>query len=516
MTIPIIDLFAGPGGLGEGFSQLGWKEGNPFFRIGLSVEKEATAHKTLRLRSFLRQFPYDKIPVEYFEFLREGRNPEDLYLLPQYQKQALASGHEAWHEELRTEKKFNSQLDERIRAALKKRTDWVLIGGPPCQAYSLVGRSRNMGIKDYIAEKDSRHFLYKEYLRIISVHNPAVFVMENVKGILSAKLSNERIFPQIKQDLTAPSGRSGAKYRIFSLVRKPEHFDSEGNPVFDDSDFVIKSEQYGIPQTRHRVILLGIREDLWGKVAPGTLKAIDSVSVKDILNLPELRSGISRGSYDATAWRDAIRTFPKAALPLIKDVAGSAVEKKVRGLVNSIDASRTQGGEFVCQTVKPIHDKGLSAWLLDSRVGGVFNHTSRSHIVGDLHRYLYASCFANQKGISPKMAEFPDVLKPAHKNRDTGHFADRFRVQVIDQPAKTITSHISKDGHYYIHPDPKQCRSLTVREAARIQTFPDNYFFCGNRTNQYIQVGNAVPPLLANKIAFIVKDLLTEAFGSCG
>ena len=514
--VPIIDLFAGPGGLGEGFSQLGWKEGSPFFRIGLSVEKDATAHKTLRLRSFLRQFPYDQLPAEYFEYLRQGRDPAELYLLPKYQEQAQASGLEAWNEVLRTDKKFNSQLDKRIKTALNGRKDWVLIGGPPCQAYSLVGRSRNMGIKDYIPENDDRHFLYKEYLRIISVHNPAVFVMENVKGILSAKLHGERIFPQIKKDLISLGSKSGVRYRIFSLVRKPESYDANGNPIFDDSDFVIRTEQYGVPQARHRVILLGVREDIWSKAVPEILEATDSVPVKDILNLPKLRSGISRGSYDAKDWRDAVCSFPEAALPAIKKLAGSAVEEKVKAVLKSISVSGSRGGEFVPHVAKKIKNEHLAVWLMDSRMCGVFNHMARTHIVGDLHRYLYAACFADQKGVSPKMAEFPDVLKPAHKNRDTGHFADRFRVQVIDQPAKTITSHISKDGHYYIHPDPEQCRSLTVREAARIQTFPDNYFFCGNRTNQYIQVGNAVPPLLANKIALIVKDLLTEAFGSGG
>lgn len=513
MAVPIIDLFAGPGGLGEGFSQVGWKEGATFFRIGLSVEKEATAHKTLRLRSFLRQFPYDELPEEYFEYLREGRDPEDLYRLPQYREQTLASKLESWHDELRADKKFNIQLDEKINTALNGRKDWVLIGGPPCQAYSLVGRSRNMGIKDYVAEKDDRHFLYKEYLRIISVHNPAVFVMENVKGILSAKLHGERIFPQIQKDLTAPGGKTGARYRIYSLVSEPKEYDSDENPVFDDRDFVVRTEQYGVPQARHRVILLGVREDLWGKAIPDILEETDSVPVKDILNLPRLRSGISRGTHDAKDWQNALRRFPEEAFPSIRKLAGSAVEQKVRAVLKTISASGVRGDEFVSQVVKPLKNESQSSWLLDPRTGGAFNHTARSHIVGDLHRYLYAACFASQKGVSPKMREFPDALKPAHKNRDSGHFADRFRVQVIDQPSKTITSHISKDGHYYIHPDPKQCRSLTVREAARIQTFPDNYFFCGNRTSQYVQVGNAVPPLLANQIAKVVKKLLEEAFG---
>ena len=151
---------------------------------------------------------------------------------------------------------------------------------------------------------------------------------------------------------------------------------------------------------------------------------------------------------------------------------------------------------------------------LDERLKGVCNHTTRSHIVEDLHRYLFASCFARTKGNSPVLKFFPDALLPKHKNakmaskQDSGIFADRFRVQLEDRPSKTITSHISKDGHYYIHYDPLQCRSLTVREAARLQTFPDNYFFCGPRTAQYIQVGNAVPPLLSQQIAEKVYKIL--------
>ena len=146
--------------------------------------------------------------------------------------------------------------------------------------------------------------------------------------------------------------------------------------------------------------------------------------------------------------------------------------------------------------------------FLDDQIEGVCNHSTRSHLDTDLVRYLYAAIYAQVNGTSPKLRDFPEKLLPAHQNAneavETGKFADRFRVHLKNEPAKTITSHISKDGHYYIHYDPTQCRSYTVREAARLQTFPDNYFFTGPRTSQYIQVGNAVPPLLANQIAEIV------------
>jgi DNA (cytosine-5)-methyltransferase 1 len=153
----------------------------------------------------------------------------------------------------------------------------------------------------------------------------------------------------------------------------------------------------------------------------------------------------------------------------------------------------------------------LHNWFGDSRLCGVCNHATRSHIRADLHRYLFAAAYAQIFKRSPLLEDFPAELLPNHKNVEAAlketKFNDRFRVQTKGRPSTTITSHISKDGHYFIHYDPTQCRSLTVREAARLQTFPDNYFFEGPRTQQYHQVGNAVPPLLAHQIAEIVAEM---------
>ena len=168
------------------------------------------------------------------------------------------------------------------------------------------------------------------------------------------------------------------------------------------------------------------------------------------------------------------------------------------------------GGEFVEAQVAPRVD---ASWTYDPRLGGVCNHSARSHRRDDIHRYLFCSVFAQIKGQSPQLSDFPAELLPAHRNvaralMSKGLFSDRFRVQLRDAPSSTITCHISKDGYYFIHHDPFQCRSLTVREAARLQTFPDNYFFEGAKTYQYHQVGNAVPPLLARQIADVIYTLL--------
>ncbi len=501
--IHVIDLFAGPGGVGEGFSAFRDTHGMKPFQIDLSIEKEASAHATLTLRSFLRQFDDEEWPGDYWSCLRGEISRDELY--------------SRWPEQYRLAYthvmgcptalgKDNARIDRRLR---ELERGWgsdprVVIGGPPCQAYSLVGRSRNRGKRDYRPEDDERNFLYREYLRVLARVQPEAFVMENVRGMLSARVDGRSIFQAILSDLRRP-GRAmsirealGLEYAIHSLAVPGD------DP--DPHDFIIRAEHYGVPQARHRVILLGVRADLG--VRPGVLKKTRKmVTTRDMIGrLPRLRSRLSRGGDSADAWRKAIESGVR---PLLRQKTGLpemvrlAMSKSLAELGHElpVEACRHEG-------VQSGFPAGLRKWIVGNP-GPFAGHVSRGHMATDLHRYFFAACWACvHEGNSPKAACFPPSLAPDHANWDSGKFADRFRVQSENRPATTITSHISKDGHYYIHHDPTQCRSLTPREAARLQTFPDDYHFEGNRTQQYVQIGNAVPPWLARQIAGLVHDLL--------
>lgn len=520
-NIPVIDLFAGPGGLGEGFSKF-QHNGENIFKIALSIEKDSNAHSTLRLRSFFRQFSSDKIPEDYYSFLRGEITIEELY--KKFPKEYGTAKKEAWHGELGVIDE--TVLDNRIAEAVRNYENWILIGGPPCQAYSVAGRARNKGISGYIPEKDERHFLYRQYLRIIARHWPSVFIMENVRGILSSKIKGQRIFPKILKDLKNPASvfnglgnNKKYRYRIFSLVEKPDGFTIGKNPIYKNpSAYTIKCEEYGIPQARHRVILMGIREDSCTPPYP-ILKKSKPVGVKKVIGgLPRLRSGFSRGQDSKKKWMDWLDKIVDEAWydklkidPELTDVA----EQIFNMNLDLRSPRKDRGAEFIPCKVKTDY---LKNWYHDEQISGVCNSTTRTHLESDLYRYFYAACFAMVRKRSPLLVEFPEELLPNHKSvkraiKTNSLFSDRFRVQLASQPSTTIMSHISKDGHYYIHPDPTQCRSLTVREAARLQTFPDNYFFCGFRTNQYVQVGNAVPPYLAYQIADIVNQIILKNTG---
>jgi DNA (cytosine-5)-methyltransferase 1 len=511
--IPIVDLFAGPGGLGEGFSAFGNEN---TFGILVSAEMEASAHQTLKLRSFYRILKRQggRALDDYYRFC--NGEPET----PLNEKSIVAweeAGNEARRITLGTKAgndELNSILD---KAKLGQSKPWVLIGGPPCQAYSLVGRSRNRGKVDYRAEDDQRHYLYREYLRIIQQYQPAVFVMENVKGILSSKIDGQKIFHTILRDLSDPDfavgKKSGRGYRIHSLVTSTVYEKGMEPDDIDVNDYIIRAENYGIPQARHRVILLGIRDDI--KTKPGHLNTTTSTTVKDVISeLPRLRSRISKQEDSPEKWALVVNQHLHE---LLKEASKrddlSDLAKELRGVEHKIKRNLAHGSlrEDLLSNVRS-SDSLLDRWYHDKRLKVWLNHEARSHMKMDLRRYLFAAAYAKAYGQSPKGREAFDLagLRPNHKNWETGDFSDRFRVQLGSRPATTITSHISKDGHYFIHPDPAQCRSLTVREAARLQTFPDNYFFQGNRTQQFHQVGNAVPPMLAYQIAKIVKSILSN------
>ncbi|KZB54991.1 DNA cytosine methyltransferase [Thalassospira xiamenensis] len=500
--IGVIDLFSGPGGLGEGFSAFSTPEGFKPFKIELSVEKEPAAHATLTLRSFLRKFE-NGFPDEYYDFLNGIRDEPDWEKL--YPEQWHAAKHEAVLMEL-GHPQTSVFVNERLESIKKQYGgNTVLIGGPPCQAYSLVGRSRNAGKADYQPHEDERHFLYQEYVNVLSNLQPALFVMENVKGMLSSAVKGDRIFQQVMMDLQSAGGDQN--YKLVALSASSKHQKDWVLPA--PSEFIVRAEDYGVPQARHRVIIVGIRSDieLSAYVADElALAKIDKyASVNHVLgSLPKLRSGLSR--KDSTeSWCAAVEN----AIKLISAVDELPDTLKPDQLKQALEELERQYAEFSRLERKPLSGTGfhetcpvdLRSWLEDPKLKRLPNHETRGHMASDLGRYMYAALFGTVVGRSPKAAEFPAELAPNHKNWQTGKFADRFRVQIANRPATTVTSHISKDGHYFIHPDALQCRSLTVREAARLQTFPDNYFFKGNRTEQYVQVGNAVPPYLARLIA---------------
>lgn len=502
---PVIDIFAGPGGLGEGFSSY---SNSTRFKIALSIEKDEVAHKTLFLRSFFRHFEKTDVPKQYYQYMR-GESPLS-DVLGAYPKQTAAAHIEAWCAQLG--KVSNDTVAERINNALDGRKKWVLIGGPPCQAYSVVGRARMKGDPDF--EDDERHYLYREYLRIIARHNPPIFVMENVKGILSSKIGGKKLFNRIHADLENPSaacraGRPPKRYeiRLYRLYSLSTAIDQTANlENFDLSKFVVRCEDYGVPQARHRVILLGVRHDVQGM--PSLLSSADRITAGDVLEgMPTIRSGISKND-SPEEWSETLLSVLNA--DWYKNGLDAALKKQIAEMLQAVVVPAAgRGAHFLSDCSPP---RKLKQWLSDTNIGGICQHQSRSHMKSDIHRYLFAASFATIHSRTPTLSDFPDELLPLHKNvkdaLEHGTFKDRFRVQLFSKVSSTVTCHIAKDGHYFIHPDAKQCRSLTVREAARLQTFPDNYFFEGNRSQQYQQVGNAVPPYLARDIAGVVAKLL--------
>jgi len=514
----VIDVFAGPGGLNEGFAQRHNSFG-PF----VSIEKDPVACQTLTIRKIFHlikckgQFSQ----IDYLDLIKEKESLDKFLNDPDNIRIKKIVESSVWNHELGTEDLANTcnEVKKRLKSQGWKNDikgkDLVLIGGPPCQAYSLAGRSRRAQLHKsgrYKPELDDRNFLYQKYLELVSEFKPAIFIMENVPGILSAKVNNERIFTKVLEDLSNPTNSNKSKrleYTLFPLTKQDDFFQK-------DTDFNINCELYGIPQSRKRVIIMGIRSDLVNEHVP-KLEKKEAINLEEaLIGLPELRSGISRkgnsGVLDSEAiWKQAVTSWDEKLLKSIEPWLRKHLNQLFKVISNK-DYPFERGGEIVKKTkannmlnLKPT----LSEWIIDNSLEFHLNCSSRGHMDSDLKRYIYNSAYAESKGKAPLLKNYPEKLLPNHRSRKVGH-QDRFRTLLPDKPSPTITSHISKDGHAFIHPDPVQCRSLTVREAARIQSFPDNYFFSGNRTQQYTQVGNAVPPYLAFQISDIVANILRK------
>ncbi len=507
--VSIIDLFSGPGGLSEGFSR---PELNGIFGPIVSVEMDPVACRTLKLRKLFHALKGDE-RKQYYKLLESNRNVAWEDIAHNFQRHIEYIDNTVWEHRLgdlsASETCF--KIDQRLmKLGHKKDNNLILIGGPPCQAYSLIGRASRKQMQDrgdYIPEQDHRHFLYQWYLNIIPEFKPEVFIMENVPGILSSNINGKSIFKTILDDL------SDLGYELHSLKSEQQVDGFGGN-----QDFKLKASDYGVAQDRQRVIILGIRNDIAkDKKIPTLIKSEKSKVIEILSDTPFIRSGLSKIEKKNTKdglsiWKEQLRQKNWNSFDGIEEDIKKELKKTIK-FIQTEDYADGRGGSYIStphygQSNKMSHQ--LKGWYVDNNLKGYLNHESRSHMDCDLRRYLFNSVFTKVRGRAPLLTDYPDFLLPDHKNKKSGNHKDRFRTIDANKPSKTITSHISKDGHAFIHPDPLQCRSLTVREAARIQSFPDNYFFCGNRTQQYHQVGNAVPPYLAYQIAEVVNKILDE------
>lgn len=413
-SLTFLDLFAGAGGLSEGFIRAGY---SPIAH----VEMDPAACYTLKTRAAYHWLKKQKEIKIYNDYLYGRISRSQLYSsVPESLINSV----------------INSEISEYSLPAIFSKIDSLLdgqsldlvVGGPPCQAYSLVGRSRDLnGMKG-----DKRNYLFLYYAEFLKKYKPLYFVFENVIGLLSAKSPEGDLYFKLMRDL----------------------FRKEG---YETEFKILSADDYGVLQKRKRIILVGKRGNDIG-FFPEPDKWKPDVSVSEILgDLPKIKAG--------------------------------------------------EGSLFACELGKYEGNYLYESGIRDDD-SPVTLHQARSHTEQDINIYRIAIQKWAEKRERLDYNDLPDYLK-THKNRSS--FLDRFKVVAADMDAShTVVAHISKDGHYYIHPDITQIRSLTPREAARLQTFPDNYFFENKsekrgRTAAYRQIGNAVPVLLSQKIAEKLK-----------
>jgi DNA (cytosine-5)-methyltransferase 1 len=393
-----IDLFAGCGGLSEGFYRQG-------FKALTHVEFDHYACESLRTRMRYYGYPENKISV-----LEKDITSDDIL--------------------------------ECIESEIKNETVDLLIGGPPCQAYSSLGRAKD----ENGMQNDPRNFLFESYERILTHFKPKIFVFENVTGLLTAKLGSKKIVGTILKKLS----------QEYNLINNP-------------NDMVLNSCDYGVPQVRKRIILIGVRKDI--KLNP---KEIYDNIIKTHYN-PETSETERSNRKKYLTVKDAI-----SDLPILKPGQG---EKQINHNVE-------KWNEFL-EKIRTKNNKIL------------LDHVARNHNDADKKRY---------QEMSKNKWTFKDLInnRPELNHIKQRVFDNSYVVQFWDLPARTIIAHLYKDGNQFIHPDSSQERTLTPREAARLQSFPDDFVFEGSKTQQYKQIGNAVPPLMAEAIAKSIKKVLTE------
>lgn len=411
----VLDMFSGAGGLAEGFFRTGYK-----FIAHIDIDKYASM--TLETRSTYHILKANGMEDSYYDYLAGRISKEDL--LKTGKKFSDLDSDEIINSEISAENEgaIIRKIEKRRENCKLKKVD-VIIGGPPCQAYSIVGRSRD----PERMKNDPRNYLYFRYLSFLQAFKPAIFVFENVPGIKTARNG------EIYHDFLNRAGRLG-----YTIKEK----------ILNASDFFVL-------QRRKRVIIIGWKSKY-------KLDYPDFIPVKH--------------NYTVSCLLED--------LPPLKPGEGS-------------DAPR----DYIGPPSEYLKKAGLR-----SRNDVLIQHSARTLNERDREIYRYVISAWEKEHRRVRYDELPGHLK-THQNRKS--FEDRFKVVASDlNCAQSVVAHISRDGHYYIHPDISQTRSLTVREAARIQSFPDNFKFEGPRTSQYQQIGNAVPPLMAERIAIEIKKML--------
>jgi DNA (cytosine-5)-methyltransferase 1 len=408
-NLTYIDLFAGASGMSEGFIKAGLK---PIAHIEMNEE----ACYTIKTRAAYHYLTENNQSNIYNDYLKGMITRDELYEKVPSEILDAVMNIEITDESIKS-------IFKQIKKAQKNDTIDLIIGGPPCQAYSVVGRSRDSNNM----ENDPRNKLYIQYGRFLKEFKPKAFVFENVPGLLSANKGQH--FKNLKA-----------------------YFRKLGYEVYNDT---LNASDFGVVQARKRIIIIG-----WKKENDFGFPLFKKEQVKYTVN---------NAFYD---------------LPILKPGEGY---KKVN-------------------YTKPKNEY-LEKFELRNCVDFVTQHISRPHNERDLEIYKTALQKWNKGKERLRYPDLPTHLK-SHKNESA--FIDRYKVVDGLGVAHTVVAHIAKDGHYYIHPDIKQCRSISVREAARLQSFPDNFYFEGSRSAAFKQIGNAVPPLMAYAIAKKMEELLCQ------